>query len=74
MKLRNIEYEKKFRAYLFSFDYKTHKEICKNINVEAKKHTARKIEETLKAIDKQLNEDKQPLTELQKDTIRSCLR
>lgn len=33
MKRRNLEYEKKFRKYLFSFDFETHKEICKNINV-----------------------------------------
>jgi len=33
MKTRNLIYEKKFRAYLFSFDFETHKEICKNINV-----------------------------------------
>lgn len=32
MKKRNLEYERKFRAYLFSFDFKTHLEICKNIN------------------------------------------
>lgn len=35
-KIRNLEYEKKFRAYLFSFDYETHKQICKNINVNHK--------------------------------------
>ena len=34
MKKRNLEYEKKFRAYLFSFDFEKHKEICKNINVK----------------------------------------
>ncbi len=34
MKERNLKYEKKFRAYLFSFDLKIHKEICKNINVK----------------------------------------
>ena len=33
MKKRNLEYEKKFRKYLFSFDFQIHKEICKNINV-----------------------------------------
>ena len=27
-KKRNLEYEKKFRAYLFSFDFETHKQIC----------------------------------------------
>jgi len=34
MKTRNLDYEKKFRKYLFSFDYKSHIEICKNINVK----------------------------------------
>jgi len=34
MKERSLNYEKKFRKYLFSFDFKTHKEICKNINVK----------------------------------------
>lgn len=33
MKLRNLKYEQKFKAYLFKFDWKTHKAICKNINV-----------------------------------------
>jgi len=33
-KERNLEYEKKFRKYLFSFDLEKHKEICKNINVK----------------------------------------
>lgn len=37
MKTRNLEYERKFRKYLFSFDLKTHLEICENINVEHKK-------------------------------------
>ncbi len=37
MKERNEEYEKKFRKYLFSFDFETHKKICKNLNVEPKK-------------------------------------
>jgi len=32
-KKRSLEYERKFRKYLFSFDFETHKEICKNINV-----------------------------------------
>ena len=30
---RNLEYEKKFKAYLFKGDFERHKEICKNINV-----------------------------------------
>lgn len=33
-KKRSLEYEKKFRKYLFGFDFNTHKEICKNINVK----------------------------------------
>ena len=33
MKERNLEYEAKFRSYLFSFDLENHKDICKNINV-----------------------------------------
>ena len=32
-KKRNLEYENKFRAYLFSGDFERHKAICKNINV-----------------------------------------
>jgi|TARA_Y100000310_G_scaffold2073_1_gene2588 hypothetical protein len=32
-KSRNLAYEKKFRAYLFSRDYETHKKIAKHINV-----------------------------------------
>ena len=36
MKTRNLEYEKKFRKYLYSFDFETHKDICKNINVKHK--------------------------------------
>lgn len=36
MNKRNLEYKKKFRKYLFSFDFETHKEICKNINVNHK--------------------------------------
>jgi hypothetical protein len=30
---RNLEYEKKFRAYLFRGNWERHKDICKNINV-----------------------------------------
>ncbi|NQV00334.1 MAG: hypothetical protein HQ538_06370 [Parcubacteria group bacterium] len=33
MKTRSLEYEKKFRKYLYRFDWETHKEICKNIGV-----------------------------------------
>ena len=32
-KKRNLEYERRFRAYLFSGDWTRHTEICKNINV-----------------------------------------
>lgn len=34
MKERNLEYEKKFRAYLFKGCAERYKEICKNINVK----------------------------------------
>ena len=34
MKPRNLQYEQKFRAYLFSGGFERHKEICKNINVK----------------------------------------
>ncbi len=34
MKERSLKYEVKFRKYLFSFDFETHKEICKNLNVK----------------------------------------
>jgi len=34
MKKRSLEYEKRFRKYIYSFDLETHKEICKNINVK----------------------------------------
>jgi len=34
MTQRNLKYELMFRAYLFKFDFKTHKEICKHINVK----------------------------------------
>ena len=34
MKERNLTYEKKVRAYLFSFDFETHKQICENLNVK----------------------------------------
>ena len=36
MKERNEKYEQKFRKYLFSFNFETHKKICKNINVNPK--------------------------------------
>ena len=31
---RNLEYEKKFRHYLFKGNFERHKEICKNLNVK----------------------------------------
>lgn len=34
MKKRSLEYEQKFRKYLYSFDFETHKKICENINVK----------------------------------------
>jgi len=37
MKERNVEYEKKFRKYIYSFDFETHKKICKNINLKHNK-------------------------------------
>lgn len=33
MNERDLEYEKKFKAYLFRGDWNRHKEICNNINV-----------------------------------------
>ena len=33
MKERSLEYEKKFRAYLYSRDWESHKKIAKHINV-----------------------------------------
>lgn len=38
MKKRNEEYEKKFRKYLFKFDFETHKKICENLNVNPKQN------------------------------------
>ena len=40
---RNLEYEKKFKTYLFKFDFETHKAICKNINVVESTEETRKI-------------------------------
>lgn len=34
MKVRSLSYEEKFRKYLFSFDFETHKKICENLNVK----------------------------------------
>ena len=34
MKTRSLEYEKKFRKYLYSFDFKTHKEIIKALWID----------------------------------------
>lgn len=33
MKERSLNYEKRFKKYLFSFNWETHKKICENINV-----------------------------------------
>lgn len=30
---RNLDYEKKFRAYLFRGNWERHKQICDNLNV-----------------------------------------
>ena len=35
MKQRSLKYENKFRAYLFSFSFEEHKNICANINVKS---------------------------------------
>ena len=37
MKKRCLEYEEKFRKYIFSFDFETHKKICKNLNVRERR-------------------------------------
>jgi len=47
MKKRNLDYEKKFRTYLFSFDFETHKQICKDLNV---KHNQNEVLERCKGI------------------------
>jgi len=36
MKERNIEYENKFKKYLYGFDFETYKQICENIEVKPK--------------------------------------
>jgi hypothetical protein len=33
MKERSLEYERKFRKYLYSFDYETHKTIVESIGI-----------------------------------------
>ena len=35
-KKRSLAYEDKFRKYLFSFDYETHKQIVDNLNLKVK--------------------------------------
>jgi len=45
MKGRNLEYENKFRRYLFSMTFKIHKEICENINVKPNIPSRNKYEE-----------------------------
>lgn len=37
MKKRSLAYEKKFRKYLYGFDYETHKKVCKNIGLKHNK-------------------------------------
>lgn len=37
-KKRCLDYEKKFKSYLFSFDYKTHLEIIKNVGLDLIKY------------------------------------
>jgi len=34
MKERSLDYESKFRKYIYSFDFETHKKICENINLK----------------------------------------
>jgi len=34
MQDRNLEHEKKIRAYLFKGNFERHKKICKNLNVK----------------------------------------
>lgn len=45
MKKRSLNYENKFRKYLFSFPYEEHKEICKNINVVESTERTRQAQE-----------------------------
>ena len=44
MKERSLLYELKFKRYIYSFDFKTHKEICENIQL---RHTQGR-EDTIK--------------------------
>lgn len=39
---RNLDYEKKFRSYLFSGDYERHKKIVKNLNLVPSTESTRK--------------------------------
>jgi hypothetical protein len=57
MKERSLDYENKFRRYLFSFDFETHKEICKNINVNHNQMQAiqQMIDDLSDIIDKNMN-------------------
>ena len=45
MKERSLEYEKKFRAYLFSGCCERHREICKNLNVVPSTPKTRKADQ-----------------------------
>jgi len=48
MKKRNLKYEQKFRAYLFSGDWERYKEICKNLNVVESTEETRKVRDLKK--------------------------
>lgn len=58
MKERSVEYEKKFRAYLFSGGGERHKEICKNLNVVPSTPKTRKADQ---GTDFEMLESKRPL-------------
>lgn len=45
MKKRSLNYENKFRKYLYSFSYEEYKEICKNINVVESTESTRQARE-----------------------------
>jgi hypothetical protein len=56
-KKRNLDYEKKFRTYLYSFDFETHKKICLNVNVKhiEQEDTIKHEERINKIIEKEIN-------------------
>lgn len=37
MKVRSLEYERRFRKYLFSFSFEDHKKICESIGLRHNK-------------------------------------